>query len=217
MQGGNDEPILVAIVEDDRATLQGLRALIDGTPGYRCVGAWGSVEEALARASFDPPRILLLDIDLPGMRGSEGVVPLLERHPDLVVLMLTVYDEEREVFESICNGAQGYLLKSTPPARLLEAIAEAAGGGAPMSPHIALKVLRLFQRTGPPPRIDGSLTPRELELLGLLAEGHSYRAAGEAMGITANTVRNHVRSVYEKLHVHSRSEAVSKAIRAGLV
>lgn len=86
-----------------------------------------------------------------------------------------------------------------------------------MSPHVARKVIRLFQRTGPPPRIDGSLTPRELELLGLLAEGHSYRAAGEAMGITANTVRNHVRSVYEKLHVHSRSEAVSKAIRAGLV
>jgi len=211
------ETLPVAIVEDDRATLQGLRMLIDGTPGYRCVGAWGSVEEALARSPCDPPRVLLLDIDLPGMAGSDGVVPLLERHPELVVLMLTVYDEERDVFESICNGARGYLLKSTPPARLLEAIAEAAAGGAPMSPDVAYKVIRLFRRTGPPPRIDVSLTERELELLGLLAEGHSYQAAGEAMGITVNTVRNHVRSIYDKLHVHSRSEAVSKAIRAGLV
>lgn len=207
----------VAIVEDDRLTRGGLAALINGTPGYRCVAEYASVEQALYRAPEAPPQVLLLDIDLPGMPGSEGVPRLLDRFPGVIVLMLTIYDEGARVFESICNGASGYLLKNTPPARLLEAIREAAEGGAPMSPVVASKVVRLFRRTAPPARLDCELTPAQLELLRLLADGHSYQAAADRMGISVNTVRKHVRSTYDKLHVHSKSEAVSKALRAGIL
>lgn len=211
------DPLPVAIVEDDRTVREGLSFLIDGTPGYRCVGTWDSVEAALRPHPHEPPQVLLLDIHLPGMLGSVGVRPLLERYPRLTILMLTVYEEEDRIFESLCNGACGYLLKKTPPARLLEAIREAAGGGSPMSPEIARKVVRLFQKTGPPTRLEHDLTSQETRLLALLAEGRSYQAAGEQMHVSVNTVRNYIRSIYDKLHVHSKSEAVSKALRAGLL
>ena len=132
-------PLPVAIVEDDRATREGLAALIGGTPGHRCVGAWGSVEEALHAPVAIAPRVVLLDIDLPGVPGSQGVVRVRERFPAATVVMLTVYDGEDAVFESIRNGASGYLLKSTPPARLLDSLAEAADGGAPMTPVVAAR------------------------------------------------------------------------------
>ena len=207
----------VAIVEDDRPIRDGLAALIDGTMGYRCAGAYGSVEEALRSIASPPPRVLLLDIDLPGMPGSDGVVPLLEKCPDLRILMLTIYDEETQVFESICNGASGYLLKNTSPARLLEAIDQAAEGGAPMSPDIAAKVVRLFRGIRPPARLDADLTSKQLQLLRLLADGHSYRSAAEDLEVSVNTVRKHVRAIYDKLHVHTKSAAVSKALRAGVI
>lgn len=213
----SETPLRVAIVEDDRAVREGLSFLIDGTAGYRCVGHWDSVEAALRHDDGEAPRVLLLDVHLPGMLGSEGVRPLLEKYPDATILMLTVYEEEDRVFESLCNGACGYLLKKTPPARLLEAIREAAGGGSPMSPEIARKVVRLFQQTGPPARVETALTAQEKRLLALLAEGRSYQAAADEMIVSVNTVRNYVRSVYEKLHVHSKSEAVSKALRARLL
>lgn len=213
----SEMPLRVAIVEDDRAVREGLSFLIDGTAGYRCVGHWDSVEAALGHPAGEAPRVLLLDVHLPGMLGSEGVRPLLEKYPDVTILMLTVYEEEDRVFESLCNGACGYLLKKTPPARLLEAIREAAAGGSPMSPEIARKVVRLFQKTGPPARLDTALTAQEKRLLALLAEGRSYQAAADEMIVSINTVRNYVRSVYEKLHVHSKSEAVSKALRARLL
>jgi DNA-binding NarL/FixJ family response regulator len=133
------------------------------------------------------------------------------------VLMLTVYSDEDKIFESICNGAVGYLLKKTPPARLLDAIREAASGGAPMSPEIARKVVTLFRKTAVAERPFESLTPQELRLLQLLADGHSYQAAAERLAISLNTVRSYIRNVYEKLHVHSKSEAVSKALRSGLI
>jgi DNA-binding NarL/FixJ family response regulator len=209
--------IRVAIVEDDRATREGLAMLIDGTPGYTCAAAFESVEGALASISRLPADILLLDVNLPGIAGSEGVRLIRERAPALQVLMLTVFSEQDTVFASICNGACGYLLKKTPPARLLEAIREAHGGGAPMSPEIARKVVSLFQKTGPPVKVDAHLTPQELRLLRLLAEGHSYQAAADRLGISIDTIRNYIRSVYSKLHVHSRSEAVTKALRARLI
>ena len=131
--------------------------------------------------------------------------------------MLTVLAERAQIFESICNGACGYLLKDTPPARLLEALREAKEGGAPMSPEIARKVVELFRRTAPPPVAETSLTQQETKLLGLLADGHGYRAAADQLFVSVNTVRNYIRSVYEKLHVHSSSEAVSKALRLGLI
>ena len=142
---------------------------------------------------------------------------LKEKYPALQILMLTIYAEQDLVFESICNGACGYLLKKTPPSKLLEAIREAYEGGAPMSPEIARKVVMLFQKTGPPLKLDEQLTPQERRLLKLLSEGHSYRSAGELLHISINTVRNYIRSIYEKLHVHSKSEAVSKALRGHLI
>jgi DNA-binding NarL/FixJ family response regulator len=208
--------IEVAIVEDDRLFREGLGQLLDAEPGLRCVKRYGSVESALAGMAGRVD-VILLDIHLPGMLGSEGVARLLERHPGAVVLMLTIYDQEDKVFESICNGACGYLLKKTPTARIVEAIREAHAGGAPMSPEIARKVIALFRAVRPLPQPTHSLTPKEVSLVALLAEGHSYLSAAGQLDISINTVRNHVRSIYDKLHVHTKSEAVSKAIKQGIV
>jgi DNA-binding NarL/FixJ family response regulator len=213
----SSQPIGVGIVEDDEALREGLAMLIAGTAGYRLTGTWPSVEDALKAPLSSAPDVLLLDIHLPGMLGSEGVRLLHGRHPRLQVLMLTVFAEQDKVFESICNGACGYLLKKTPPARLLEAIREAHEGGSPMSPEIARKVVGFFQRTGEPVRPDERLTPHELRLLKMLSEGHSYQSAGGLLDISVNTVRNYIRSIYGKLHVHSKSEAVTKALKGRLI
>ena len=210
-------PIAVAIVEDDPSLRDGLGMLVSGTPGYALAAAFSSVEEALRMAESREPDVMLLDINLPGMSGSEGVRHLRERRPRMQVLMLTAFAEEDKVFESICNGACGYLLKKTPPARLLEAIREAHEGGSPMSPEIARKVVSLFRRTHRAANSEERLTPHEVRLLKLLSEGHSYQSAGNELRISVNTVRNYVRSIYEKLHVHSKSEAVTKALRSGLI
>ena len=212
-----NETIRVMIVEDDRVVREGLRLIIDGTPGYKCVGAFGSVEEALTPAGCAQPDVMLLDINLPGMLGSEGVKVFRAKYPALQVLMLTIYAEQERVFESICNGATGYLLKKTPPARLLEAISEAHEGGAPMSPEIARKVISLFRQSAPPIHPDYQLTPQETRLLRLLSDGYSYQSSAGQLNISINTVRNYIRSIYEKLHVNSKSEAVSKALRHGLI
>ena len=210
-------PIAVAIVEDDAPFREGLAMLVAGTPGYHLTGSFSSVEEALGPLATTTPDVLLLDIHLPGMLGSEGVRHLRAGRPRMQVLMLTVFAEEDKVFESICNGACGYLLKKTPPARLLEAIREAHEGGSPMSPEIARKVVSLFRRTHEPADPHERLTPAELRLLRLLSEGHSYQSAGAELSISVNTVRNYIRSIYEKLHVHSKSEAVAKALRGRLI
>jgi DNA-binding NarL/FixJ family response regulator len=209
--------IRTALVEDDEVTRDCLRLLIGGTPGYACVGAFGSVEEALAHGFAEVPDVLLLDINLPGMDGSEGVRLFQEKYPRLQVLMLTIYAEQDKVFESICNGACGYLLKKTPPSRLLEAIREADEGGAPMTPEIARKVVTLFRKTPRPDELDEDLTPHETRLLKLLADGYSYQDAADRFGVSINTLRNHIRSIYDKLHVHSKSAAVGKALRHGLI
>jgi DNA-binding NarL/FixJ family response regulator len=207
----------VIVVEDDWRTRDALRILIDGTPSHRCLAGFGSVEQALRSTTADDVNVVLLDINLPGMQGSEAVRPMLERFPGAVVLMLTVYEDEERIFRSLCNGAMGYVLKRTSPARLLEYIGEAASGGAPMSPEIAAKVVRLFTRVAPPQEIECHLTDRESELLQLLARGYGYQTAADNLAISINTVRKHVRAIYEKLHVHSKSAAVAKAMRAGLV
>jgi DNA-binding NarL/FixJ family response regulator len=209
--------IEVALVEDDRGLREGLSALVDGTEGFHCNRAYGSVEEALRRLTPPVPDVLLLDIHLPGMLGSEGVRVFREKFPTMQVLMLTVYGEEDGIFESICNGASGYLLKKTPPARLLEAIRETHEGGAPMSPEIARQVVTLFQQIGPPEKLERNLTPQETRILKLLVEGHTYQSAADKLNISVNTFREYIRSIYEKLQVHSKSEAVSKAIRSRLI
>lgn len=215
--------IEVAVIEDDRATREGLRLLLSATPGYACCAAWGSVEEARASGRSVTPDVLLLDVRLPGLSGPEALPQLRDRWPGSLVVMLTSLEDEATVVEALANGAVGYILKRTPPARILEAIAEALDGGSPMSPEIARRVVALFQRPGgvrrPAAGTTGAadLTPQELRLLGLLAEGHGYQSAGGALGISVNTVRKHIRNVYEKLEVHTRSEAVGKALRRGLI
>jgi len=211
------QTIDVALVEDDRGLREGLAMLLDGTPGFRCRRAYRSVEEALRLLAPPVPDVLLLDIHLPGMLGSDGVRVFREKFPEIQVLMLTVYGEEDRVFESICNGACGYLLKKTPPVRLLEAIREAHEGGSPMSPEIARKVITLFQKTGPPEKLERNLTPQEIRILKLMVEGRTYQSAADLLGISINTLRDYIRSIYEKLHVHSKSEAVGKAIRNRLI
>lgn len=212
-----DSPIRVAVVEDDVMTREGLRLLIDGTEGFVCVAAFRSAEHALAARPEHPPDVLLLDIHLPGMSGTTAVPRFRERWPDAVILMLTVFSEEDKIFASLCEGASGYLLKKTPPGRLLESIREAYEGGAPMSPEIARKVIRMFREFRPAGERDLPLTPHEVRLLQLFADGHSYQAAAERLNVSINTVRNYIRSIYEKLHVHSKSEAVTKALRARMI
>jgi DNA-binding NarL/FixJ family response regulator len=223
--------IRVALVEDNDTIRLGLAALIDGTPGYQCVGAWTSCEEMLPELREVRPGVLLMDIGLPGMSGIEGVRRAKALTPDLNILILTVYDENDLVFEALCAGACGYLVKKTPPARLLEAIQEAHGGGSPMSSHIARKVVNLLRQTRTVPTttpVDGYtdprqgeaeplLTSRERDILNGLAGGNSYQALAKGLNISTDTVRFHIRNIYRKLHVHSQSEAVAKALRKGII
>ncbi|HKF58147.1 MAG TPA: response regulator transcription factor [Blastocatellia bacterium] len=211
------ETIKVAIIEDVRTLRDGLSALIDGTAGFQCTGRFRSAEEAIERLRDDLPHVVLADIGLPGMSGIEAVRLLKERFPALTLLMLTVYDDDDRVFEALCAGATGYLLKKTPPARLLESLKEAVQGGAPMSPEIARRVVELFREIRPAERSDQQLTAHELRLLKLLVDGYSYKAAAAALDVSVNTVCFHIKKIYEKLQVHSKSEAVAKALRQRLV
>lgn len=209
--------ISVAIVEDRREIREGLAMIINGTPGFQCSGAYRSMEEALDRIPHALPDVVLNDIGLPGMDGIEGISVLKQRYPQLVILMLTVYDDDDRIFDAICAGASGYLLKKTPPARLLDAVREAVSGGAPMSPEVARRVITLFRDIRPPERADYELTPHETRLLKLFVEGHNYKTAAAELGVTVHTISFHLRSIYEKLQVHSKSEAVAKALRDRLV
>ena len=217
------EPVLppsiikVAIVEDRREIREGLAMLIGGTEGFKCSGAYRSMEDALARIGGDLPDVALCDIGLPGMSGIEGMRILKERHPDLLLLMLTVYDDDERIFDALCAGACGYLLKKTPPVKLLEGLREAVAGGSPMSPEVARRVIALFRDIRPPERADYELTPHETRLLKLLVEGHNYKTAAFELKVSINTISFHMRHIYEKLQVHSKSEAVAKALRDRLV
>jgi|ERR1051326_1324657 DNA-binding NarL/FixJ family response regulator len=207
----------VAIIEDHHKFREALEFLLNQTPGYHCVGSFRSMEEALEKIKFNLPDVALVDIGLPGMSGVEGVRILRERHPSLVLLMNTVYDDDERIFQALCAGASGYLLKKTPPARLIESLEEAIAGGAPMSPEVARRVLALFREIRPPEHEDYQLTPHELRLLKLLVEGHSYKTAATKLGVSVKTISFHLQKIYEKLQVHSKSEAVAKALRNRLV
>jgi DNA-binding NarL/FixJ family response regulator len=208
--------IEVAIVDDDTVLRDGIAQLINDEPDMRCAQQHGTVAEALAARSDRAPDVMLLDIHMPGMLGSVGVAELRKKHTNTSILMLSVYEEQDKVFESICNGACGYLLKKSSRARLIDAIRDANAGGAPMSPEIASKVLGAFRQQRRP-AAEHSLTPKEVELLALLADGHSYLNAAHSQSVSINTVRNHVRSIYDKLHVHTKSEAVAKALKHGIL
>ncbi len=209
--------IKTAIVEDMRDIREGLSTLINFTDGFSCTGSYRSMEEAIPRIRGAVPDVLLSDIGLPGMSGIEGIRILKEQYPQMTVLMLTVYDDDDRIFDAICAGASGYLLKRTPPAKLLENIREAVSGGAPMSPEVAMRVIRLFREVRPPEKVDYDLTPHETRLLKLLVEGHNYTTAAEELKVSYNTIKFHMRHIYEKLQVHSKSEAVAKAMKNRLV
>ena len=210
-------PIKVAIIEDHQKFRECLEFLLNNTAGYRCIGSFRSMEEALAKINLNLPDVALVDIGLPGMSGVEGVRILKERYPALVMLMNTVYDDDERIFQALCAGASGYLLKKTPPAKVLESLQEAIAGGAPMSPEVARRVLALFREVRAPEPRDHDLTPHELRLLKLLVEGHSYKTAAAILGVSVKTISFHLQKIYEKLQVHSKSEAVAKAFRKGLV
>ena len=205
--------IKTAIIEDQRDIREGLTMLINGTEGYACTGSYRTMEEALDKISREMPDVVLSDIGLPGMDGIEGIKHLKARHPDLLILMLSVYDDDDRIFEALCAGACGYLLKKTPPVRLIESLKEAVMGGSPMSPEVARRVITLFRDFHPPERADYQLTPHETRLLKLLVEGHNYKTAAFELNVSINTISFHMKRIYEKLQVHSKSEAVVKALR----
>ena len=210
-------PVKVAIVEDRREIREGLALLINGTAGYRCTNAFRSMEEALEAIDRDLPDVMLLDIGLPGMSGIEGIRILKGRYSALPMLMLSVYTDDDRIFDALCAGACGYLLKNTPPARLLASLDEAVLGGSPMSPEIARRVVALFREIRPPEKADYQLTPHETRLLKLLVDGHNYKTAARELAVSVNTISFHMRRIYDKLQVHSKSEAVAKALRHRLI
>ena len=202
-------PLRIALVEDDPGIRAGLCAVLDAADGFVCAGVFGSVEEMLAR--FDGAAdVMLMDIHLPLLSGVEGVPLLKDRHPALPVVMLTVYDDAERVFAALKAGATGYLLKRTPPDQLLDALADVHRGGAPMSASIARKVVDSFHGAAPEAPAEADLSPREREVLHYLAQGYRYKEIAEALFISPETVRSHLRSIYDKLHVRSRTEAVVK-------
>lgn len=212
-----DAPLRVVIIEDLREVREGLTMLIHGSNGFHCAGSYRTMEEALRGIPGSNPDVILTDIGLPGMDGVEGTRILRERFPEVPVLALTVYDDEDSVFNAICAGASGYLLKNTAPVRLLESLREVVDGGAPMSPDVARRVVTLFREFRPSPRASYQLTAQETELLKLMVEGHHYKTAAGVMGISTNTVSFHLKHIYEKLQVHSKTEAVAKALRERLI
>jgi DNA-binding NarL/FixJ family response regulator len=212
-----NDTIRVVLIEDHRATREGLAQLIGGSPGFSVAGRYSSGEEALEQMEADRPDVVLTDLGLPGMSGIEVVARVQELRPGTPILILTVHGEDQPVFDALCRGACGYLLKDVAPARLLEAIRELHAGGAPMSPEIARRVVRMFQRFAPSPSAENRLSTRQMEVLQLLAEGHSYKSCAERLSLSLDTIRFHVRHIYDELHVHSKSEAVLKAMKSGWI
>jgi len=211
------QPIRIVLIEDERRTREGLAALIGGSPGMQVVARYGSGEEALEDVAARRPDVVLTDLGLPGIQGVDVVASLRQLLPDVPIVILTVHGEDHFVFDALCAGACGYLLKDVEPARLLAAIREVHLGGAPMSPEVARRVVSLFRTFTSPQSGQSGLSERELQVLRLLAEGHSYKTCADRLAISIDTIRFYVRRIYERLHVHSKSEAVVKALRGGWI
>jgi DNA-binding NarL/FixJ family response regulator len=212
-----DGQVSVAIIEDHREFRDYLTALISGTVGFQCTGSFRSVEDALPKIKVNVPDVILLDIGLPGMSGIEGIRLFKERYPEILLLTLTIHDDDERIFDALCAGASGYLLKKTQPGQLIESVKEAAQGGAPMSPEVARRVIKLFRQIRPPERADYNLSPHEIRILKLLVEGHNYKTAAAKLGVAPTTINFHLQNIYQKLQVHSKTEAVAKALRNRLI
>lgn len=209
----NNTAIRVAIIEDNPAVRQGLATILNGSPGFKCISACESAEQALRQIPKDPPDVALMDINLPGLSGIECVRQLRDKLPNMHTVMLTIEEDSRRVFQSLEAGASGYLVKNVPPARILEAIEEVHRGGSPMSSQIARLVVQSFHRHGPSRQEGENLTGREEEILELIAKGYRTKEVAQTLSISAQTVESHLRNIYDKLHVRSRAGAVAKYLK----
>ncbi len=205
--------IHVAIVEDNASIRESLAMILDGSPGFMCCGAFESAEEALRAIPLQPVDVVLMDIHLPGHSGIECVRRLKALLPLVQIIMLTIEDDSRKVFDSLQAGATGYLLKSLPPAQILAAVEEVHRGGSPMSSQIARLLVKAFQQTTPPRAADPRLSPREEEILSYAAKGYRSKEIADVLFLSPQTVETHFRNIYEKLHVRSRAEAVARFLQ----
>jgi DNA-binding NarL/FixJ family response regulator len=210
-------PIKVILFEDNSSLRNSLKQLINSTESFVCVDALENCNNIIDHVERTHPDVVLMDIQMPGINGIEGVKILKNKYPDLKILMQTIFEDEEKIFQSIYAGASGYILKNTSPARILDFIRETYEGGAPMSPSVATKVLNLVAQTHKPRQNEFKLSDREKEVLSCLVQGMSYKLIANACFISIDTVRGHIRNIYEKLHVHSKSEAVAKAIKRNIV
>lgn len=211
-------PIKVTIFEDNNSLRQSLYQLINGSEGFRCVGAFEDCLDLLKNIQDTKPDVVLMDIEMPGINGIEAVGMLREKYPDLKILMQTIFEDNEKIFNSILAGASGYILKNTSPSRFLDFIKETYEGGAPMSPSVATKVLKMMAEQSSSTKSESfNLSDREKEILSCLVKGMSYKLIADACFISIDTVRGHIRNIYEKLHVHSKGEAVAKAIKSKIV
>lgn len=209
--------IKLLIYEDNAQLREGLTMLIDGSEGFSVLAAFKNCANVVHEVRSYQPDVILMDIDMPGVNGLEGLRLIRETNPEVKVLMLTVFDDHQNIFQALQSGANGYILKKTPPVRLLEYIQEASTGGAPMTASVAAQVLRMFSQMNLPADKDYNLSEREKQVLQLLVNGYSYKMIAAEMFIAMDTVRSHIKKIYEKLQVNSKSEAVAKAFRDKLI
>jgi len=209
--------IKVMLYEDNPQLREGLTMLIEGSEGFTVLASFKNCNNVLSEVEAFKPDVILMDIDMPGVNGIEGLKIIRQHNQEVKVLMLTVFDDNKNVFEALKSGANGYVLKKTPPAKLLEYILEAASGGAPMTSSIATQVLKMFSEVQVPQGEDYNLSDREKEVLQHLVNGYSYKMIASDMFIAIDTVRSHIKKIYEKLHVNSKSEAVAKAFKDKLI
>ena len=208
-----DQTLSVSVVEDDEEIRSNLVRLISKSAGFRLSGEYGSAEEALKQLPAAVPQVLLMDINLPGMDGIECVRRLKSEHPGIQIVMLTVYEDGDQIFQSLRAGASGYLLKRTPGSKILESLRDVRSGGSPMNSHIARKVVQFFNQLSTPDAEMGTLSTREREVLDHLSRGEMYKEIADRLGISMDTVRKHLQSIYQKLHVHSRTAAVLRYLQ----
>jgi DNA-binding NarL/FixJ family response regulator len=209
--------IKILIYEDNPQLREGLSMLINGSDGFEVLAAYKNCNNVLDEVEAWKPNVILMDIDMPGVNGIEGLRLIRKMNAEVKILMLTVFDDNKNVFESLKAGANGYVLKKTPPAKLLEYINEAASGGAPMTSSIAAQVLKMFSDIKDPVYADYNLSEREKQVLQFLVNGYSYKMIAAEMFIAIDTVRSHIKKIYEKLHVNSKSEAVAKAFKDKII
>jgi DNA-binding NarL/FixJ family response regulator len=205
--------ISVSIIDDEKELRESIMTFVNGSPGFRCVSAYGSADAALQSLPNDKPDVVLMDINMPGMNGIECVERLKRSMPEVQIVMLTIYEDTEQIFKALAAGATGYLLKRLSPSKLLQAIREVQAGGSPMSNSIARKVVASFQKAKKTDEKQPHLSPREQAVLDCLAKGLTYKQIADQLEISIDTIRTHLRRVYEKLHVQSRTEAVAKYLR----